>query len=67
MLPYNRTGIYHYLGQFAWGLYWAYAILTVRITLSKRRTILKGILLVIVPTIINVIIIYFSYRDMIYG
>ena len=64
MLPYNRTGIYHYLGQLAWGgLYWAYAILTVRITLSKRKTILKGILLVIVPTIVNVIIVYSSYRD----
>lgn len=63
MLPYNRTGIYHYLGQLVWGgLYWAYAILAVRIFLSKRKE-LKIILLIIVPLIINVIMAYCLYRN----
>lgn len=62
MLPYNRTSIYQYMVRLAWGgVYWTYAILTVRIVSVKRRLGLKFFLLGIVPIIINAIIGYCSY------
>lgn len=69
MLPYNRNGIYQYLGQLAWiALYWIYAIFSVRMLVIKKNSFLKKLLLfiilfILVPSFINAVIAYISYGN----